>query len=676
MPNPRWRFARMAPAEINQNPVQGEFFTAASDLPERFVREAIQNSLDAKSGDAPVRVRFAFSEHPLPAAAARHYLEGIDQHLDATVEMPDAVAEGRPIAMDELAAARNARELLNGDMHYLAVEDFGTTGLTGSIVANSEWEEGNHFWGFFRSVGISPKPDDKGGSWGLGKWVFPDASQLNIFIGLTRRFGDGDTLLMGQAVLKTHTIEQDGEQAKYPAYGSFAQHDAAEDHRWLPLPEQGSEFVTQAQRDFDLERIDQPGLSIVIPHPKPELSADALARAVLTQYFLPIVRGDLIVEVSAPDGAHLIDAETIDDELAKVAPGGADEDERRDDETAESLRKAVDLARWALDQNPSSCITLPASVRRKTELETDLLDQLRERYARGDRLAFALTNRVKRATGPEMECTFHVFVERADELPKGHDYFIRGHLRIPKMDYITRYKARALVLVDGKSELGHLLRDAEGPAHAEWKLGGERLVQRWTGVGRGGRVDEVRQAAPRLLQQLIEVPKQQLKTLLADIFPKDLPAEAAPVPPGSDADGSDKTGEVVDLPSRSRDPIVVSKFEDGFSVHANSSLETPQPLAGSTYRLEFAYDVARGSQSTPFTRFKQGVKDGCPDFSLRKGQLNIAYDGCSPRNLSENEIEVAVDADQFYLRVTGFDGRDVVARFNQTSSAVAAQDDD
>ena len=680
MPDPRWRFARMTPAEINQNPVQGEFFTAASDLPERFVREAIQNSLDAKAGDAPVRVRFAFSEASLPAAETVRYLDGIAPHLTEAAEVPDAVSEGQPMAMDEWVAARDARELLDSDMPYLAVEDFGTTGLTGNIRANAALEEGNDFWGFFRSVGISPKGDDKGGSWGLGKWVFPDASKLNIFIGLTRREGDLDTLLMGQAVLKTHSLEEDGEPVKYPAYGSFAKRDEAADHEWLPLPEEDGEFVDQAQADFTLQRGDNTGLSVIIPHPKPELTADALARAVLTQYFLPIVRGDLIVEVSDPGGTHLIDSSTIDEALAEVAPGGVDEDERRDDETAESLRKAVDLARWALEQSPSSFIDLPASVRRKTQVNPDLLDQLRERYARGERLAFALTNRVRRAGGAEEECTFHVFVERAEELPKGHDYFIRGHLRIPKMDYITRFKARALVLVDGKSELGHLLRDAEGPAHAEWKLGGERLVQRWAGVGRGGRVDEVRQAAPRLLRELIEVPKEQLKTLLADVFPRNLPMEAAPAPTGDDAGGDGGTDGTVDPPPppppRSRDPIVINNFEDGFSVHANSALDVPAALAGSTYRLEFAYDVARGSQSTPFTRFKQGVKDGCPDFSLRSGELIVAYDGCSPRNLSENEIEVAIDADQFHLHVTGFDGRDVVARFNQVSRAAESEDDD
>ena len=42
-----WRFARMSPSQVNQDPVQGEFFTAAADLPDRLVRESIQNSLGA-----------------------------------------------------------------------------------------------------------------------------------------------------------------------------------------------------------------------------------------------------------------------------------------------------------------------------------------------------------------------------------------------------------------------------------------------------------------------------------------------------------------------------------------------------------------------------------------------------------------------------------------------------
>lgn len=674
MPDPRWRFARMTPAEINQNPVQGEFFTAASDLPERFVREAIQNSLDAKADpDEPVRVRFAFSEQPLPFAEAERYLDGIHAHLTEAAEAAGSVAEGQSIGMDELAAALAARELLGSDMPYLAVEDFGTTGLTGDIEANAALEEGNDFWGFFRSVGISPKGDDKGGSWGLGKWVFPDASKLNIFIGLTRREGDGDTLLMGQAVLKTHSLEEGGEQIKYPAYGSFAERGDPEDHRWLPLPERGGEFVAQAQADFALQRGDNTGLSVIIPHPKPELTANSLARAVLTQYFLPIVRGDLIVEIAEPERERRIDADTIDDAMDVVDAANLPEEQKRDDESAESLRKAVALARWAISCRDDDLIKLRPLARSSDLLAGQEIEPLREQYANGAPLAFEIATKLTHKERGEKDAVFRVFVERDEELSEGHDYFVRGHLRIPSMDHIRRLHARALIIVERDSELGHLLRDAEGPAHVSWDPHAQRLKDRW----RGGyeRVQRVRRAAPLLLQPLIELPKQQLKSLLADLFPAELPEEKVPASAGEDVPGPGKADGETPTPPKTRAPIIISDIKNGFSVHSNPSLEEPPSLAGSTWQLEFAYDVARGGQNTPFVRFKQGAKDGSPDFSLRSGELSVAYDGCSPRHLSENEIEVAIDADQFHLRVTGFDGRDVVTRFNQVSRAADSEDD-
>ena len=675
MHEPHWRFARMTPAEINQNPVQGEFFTAASDLPERFVREAIQNSLDAKAApDEPVRVRFAFSETPLPFAEAERYLDGIERHLTGAAEVPNAVADDQPMAMDEWAAARDARELLGGDMPYLAVEDFGTTGLTGDIEANAALEEGNDFWGFFRSVGISPKGDDKGGSWGLGKWVFPDASKLNIFIGLTRREGDEDTLLMGQAVLKTHSLEEDGKPVKYPAYGSFATRDDAEDHEWLPLPEQGGGFVARARADFALQRGDAAGLSVIIPHPKPELSADALARAVLTQYFLPIVRGDLVVEIAGEGADRRIDAETIDDATDVGDAAHLPDEQKRDDESAESLRKAVALARWAISRRDDGLIKITATTKAGELLKGQDVESLRERYAAGEPLAFELSTNVNHRERGSSDAAFRVFIERDDELSEGHDYFVRGHLRIPAMDFIKRLRARALILVEPGSELGHLLRDAEGPAHVSWDPHAQRLKDRWSGGYE--RVQRVRRAAPLLLQPLIELPKQQLKSLLADLFPAELPEEQVPASAGEDVPGPGSAGGETPTPPKTRAPIIISNVENGFSVHSNSALEEPPSLAGSTWQLEFAYDVARGGQNTPFVRFKQGVKDGSPDFSLRSGELSVAYDGCSPRNLSENEIEVAIDADRFNLSITGFDGRDVVARFNQVSRAAADSEDD
>ena len=75
----------MAPSEPNQNPFQGEFFS--SDLPERFIRESIQNSLDARAGKGPVCVRFTISgsHGSVGHERARVYLAGLRPHLEAVL---------------------------------------------------------------------------------------------------------------------------------------------------------------------------------------------------------------------------------------------------------------------------------------------------------------------------------------------------------------------------------------------------------------------------------------------------------------------------------------------------------------------------------------------------------------------------------------------------------------
>lgn len=137
MTHPRWRFARMTPAEINQDPVQGEFFSREADLPGRLVRESIQNSLDAKRGEGPVRVRFVFSgeRHALVPNRATRYLNGLKKHVKAVVEaggMLPSVEDD-----EEQSAVNDALACFKEPMTYLVIEDFGTKGLAGDVGANS-----------------------------------------------------------------------------------------------------------------------------------------------------------------------------------------------------------------------------------------------------------------------------------------------------------------------------------------------------------------------------------------------------------------------------------------------------------------------------------------------------------------------------------------------------------
>lgn len=61
---PIWRFRRMRRDEPDIDPVQEEFFATEEleDLNGALVREAVQNSLDARDGDTPVEVMFSFGQ--------------------------------------------------------------------------------------------------------------------------------------------------------------------------------------------------------------------------------------------------------------------------------------------------------------------------------------------------------------------------------------------------------------------------------------------------------------------------------------------------------------------------------------------------------------------------------------------------------------------------------------
>ena len=642
----------MMPAEINQDPVQGEFFTSTSDLAERLVRESIQNSVDAALGDGPVRVRFAFSggDSALPADRAAPYLDGLKSHLEVVALSDDGAAPAEADHEDEDAAIYGAYDLIDQQlpMTFLVVEDLGTKGLTGDITSNTEFEQDNRFWGFFRSVGISPNIGGTGGSWGLGKWVFPDVSQINAYLGITRRSDEQRHLLMGMAILKTHHIDDE----KYPPYGQFAIRSDEPDAAWLPLPVDSDEdpdgIIDTAVHDFGLQRGDWSGLSVVIPWPKKELKPDAITRAVLTQYFLPIVYGNLEVEIVADGETQRVNHESIADAASRIGKS------ERDNESGESLIKAIELARWAKDAGELSLIDVKATTSRDILAGQDI-ESLRERFDRGERMGFRLsTNVTDRKTGGREPNTFHVYIERDESLTSGHDYFVRGYLRIPHKDHTSSFHARALVVVERASMLGNLLRDAEGPAHAAWDPHAERLKRRW--VGGYGRVQEVRRAAPLLLGQIAEVPRERIKNLLADLFPAPSGGgggEPGPWPPPPPP------------PPSSPDPVAIRDLKDGFSIRSDSANPAATALPGTTWRVAFAYDVARGGQRAPFNSYQQGVKRGAPDFSLFDGMLNVACGGCRYSIVAENEIEISVMASDFHLNVRGLDARDVIVDLRQ-----------
>ena len=82
----KWHYNEVLPQIKNREAMQGEFFSSGSTI-KGLIREAIQNSLDAKHGNAegPVRIRIHFSgnEQALLPSDMSHFLSGAWEHYRA-----------------------------------------------------------------------------------------------------------------------------------------------------------------------------------------------------------------------------------------------------------------------------------------------------------------------------------------------------------------------------------------------------------------------------------------------------------------------------------------------------------------------------------------------------------------------------------------------------------------
>lgn len=664
----KWRFRKMSPSEINQGTVVGEFF-GDEPINTRLVREAIQNSLDAgidkaRSNPAgtsgPVRVRFDLAgiANPLPAERAARYLDGLAPHLEATGVGPGAAA-------------------LQGDLPYIVVEDAGTTGLCGEWLAYDTEDSRNYFYWFFRNIGLSGKGDADNGSWGLGKWVFPDASLVKSYIAVTKRYDDGKTLLMGQTVLNKHTVAGQ----RHDPVGYFATPGAQD----LPLPLQMSQpehraVVSDCIADFRLQWRSEPGLSIIIPFPDvgrnsaaddddgDDDSSTGIARAwlldaVIRNYFYPIIAGNLevVIVVGGDNDATVVNRETIDQVVADMDLPNSGE------WSLLSYRRLFAMCRASLEHSDAECEQLDAPLSgNRDRYDAELLGIWRNRYQAGELLAFRVKSDVERR-GREREGTeLRVYLQRDAALGEGQDYYVRGTLSIHgSMDFIKRHReACALLVVDERQPLAAMLRDSEPPAHTAWNVSAGRASSNWIAAPR--RIRDVRNT-PGSLLALLEAPTDEMqKDAFADIFFWDggNTPETPPGPNPGPTSGGDPP--IIKLPPRPRD-FVISQSGSGFRVTVAAGVQRPPRAAV----LRAAYETARGNAFKIWQPY---------DFTLHgDGSLTVTAEGCEVKdgNTGNELILLHIDPERFAVSVQGFaPERDVVVRVERHPSDATGVDDD
>ena len=650
----RWTFRRMGRGEVNRETMEWEFFEDENRVT-RLVRESIQNSLDAQrlSADGAretTKVRFSLSgiERPLSRHRAEPYLEGLAPHLEAVpdLQIPD---------LDSLAA---------DGMPYIVVEDAGTVGLEGDHLQydDSQASEGNHFYWFFRNVGRSGKGENSNGSWGLGKWVFPDSSKLGSFLALTRRRSDDRVMLMGQSVLKIHSV--DGE--RHDPYGYFANLDEHE----MALPsvdDENAGFINRFIRDFGIDwRDDRSGLSIVVPFPRMDrtddegdgIDLDVILGAVLENYFYAIISGRL--EITLEDSRERIEvkSDTIDEMLdrATLAEANGQSGER----SPASYRALFGMARECMRMNDDDRVLIPMRDLTRIESNDRRAADIRQRFHAGEIVAVRVETSVRRRDKSAERTHLDLYIQKDDNLSQGHDYYVRGTLSISEMNLIGGSRARALMVIDENEPLAALLRDSEPPAHTTWRSTAERARMRWTSSQL--RITEVRGAASRVLAVTERRDDVIQRDVFTELFPMPKPvAQSVNVgkPPGPHV----REDRPV-YPQPNPQPFRIAQRARGFEIRANPRSGVGVP---DTILVQVAYAIPRGNALNSYSEL---------DFKLHgQGAVSVETLGChaiTSANDAANTLIIKVDEpDSFVILVEGFDSnRDLYIR------AVPADDRD
>lgn len=278
--------------------------TFSNDTITGFVREVIQNSVDAAKDDSTVRVVFKLDKLEGPALEVLRLAEKYVQAglRAAEHKAHDRQAKDQKLAyLDraELAFFHRASEALSQpEVTVLGIHDYGTTGLNGAIAHSEDPAQESSWLALTRGDGISVKKSgNSGGSHGIGHNAPFAMSDLNTVLYLsTREEEAGVPETVFQASMRLRTIQpmffDDGETS-VDQYGYFGQCDSDE-----PLPlvaDQIPEWAT-ALRPNSLEV----GTSVIVAQPT-EISDDKLwlliAGAAISSFYVAFEEGHLSVQV-------------------------------------------------------------------------------------------------------------------------------------------------------------------------------------------------------------------------------------------------------------------------------------------------------------------------------------------------------------------------------------------
>lgn len=476
-------------------PVSENFF-AGDALARELMGEVGQNAHDAAaSAAAPVVIRYTLCESSkaLQWDRASEYFEGLWEHLEASGSTYPSTGT---------------------DCRHLVIEDFGTTGLTGNVTARDKPtadQEKNHFYNFFRAENVSGKSGEDGGRWGLGKVVFMMASKIDTYFALTKRTEESPReALMGVSILKNHSIGG----KRFEPDGWFGKH--GDDGFHLPITDPA--LIDEFSDAWNVTRRSEPGLSVVVPYPDDSLDLTTLRTYAIRDFFMPVMKGELIFEFVNEEG-HIgrISRETIVEEaqdLIRMDQGNGDDD---DSPSLREIASYINMLEPTMAPGATASVQskpLTASAAAADMFTDDAVAKLRELLEAGETVNIQVNLEVRQKGHRPAESYFNVIL-RAEDRFVGAPLFVRGKLVVTKAKTNSIGGYRCIVNVQHRV-LSSFLGDAENPAHEEWLVNTKGLTDKYMRAAELLRL--VKNAPWRILSAIRHLDENESRPVLPSFF--------------------------------------------------------------------------------------------------------------------------------------------------------------
>jgi hypothetical protein len=595
---------------------QKNFRRESTGLPEIFIRELIQNVLDARrdglTEPAKISIRLLNSTNGLNRTKLESILKPLEKHLTA-------------------AEHHEVREY--SDPTALVVEEYGTKGLTGKTDDSRAKGTGQRWANFWHGEGKRSKRGRDLGRAGQGKITYHMMSAAQTLLAFTVRGGDEEpqSCVFGKCIVqKSHEVGS----THYMRHGYWRTTNDAVPKQ--PLPETSASFINDFRETFKLERTIQQGTSWIIPFPLPSATKDALITAVLKDFHFSIMKGALEVEVcgvkiDTTSVDHLIQKHVKETTLSSSFVAFLREVAKKEP----SLKAASD---WSFDGEQIS----------EKSFSEEELKELQEKLEGGSVVAVRFPLELQKRSGSILKTSFDVYLQKPEVLHRTEELYIRSDLIIGDEKWLKDVPGKALGAVLAYDEpISEFLGFAEEASHLRWNAAEEELQSLYESSHARNALAKVRRSLPRLFRTLTGKATGIDEAALLHILsiPDTGEGQKKDKTKKKDKKPTDTPKPPDDIPAARPKPFRIADTKGGIRL-----IPGDLPLRkGQTARLEVAYARQTGDGDA-FDNYHPF------DFDLADESLIevCAVRGISIDDQNENVVDFTIEGPDFELCITGF----------------------